>query len=67
MTHCYISGGLIWNIRSIFDVSESELYRSVWRAVDALNNEFPIGLEFIDTKILEGLEKNLQKIQDYFT
>jgi hypothetical protein len=58
----FLAGGQILDLRLIFDLSKSECYSSVYRAVDAINKtikiEFPIG----DTAKLESLEAEFRSM-----
>lgn len=49
MTLRYLAVAVVWDIRSNFGVSTSEFFRSVWRVIDALNEEFPLELDLTDT------------------
>lgn len=57
MTLSYLAGGQVWDIRSYFGVYTCEFYRSVWKVVDATNNEFPIDFDITDEHNLKYLEK----------
>ena len=56
MTLRYLAGGTVWDIRSNFGVSKTEMYRSVWCVIDALNAEFPIDLDITDVGKLNEIE-----------
>ena len=44
----FLAGGILWDIRSNFGVSVTELYRSLSRVVDAINDKFKIDLDLND-------------------
>ena len=56
MTLRYLAVAQLWEIRSNFGMSRSELYRSDWRTIDTLTEEFQIDIDLSDHKILQELE-----------
>lgn len=46
----------MWHIQSNFEVSVSELYRSIWSVVNAINLKFHIDLDITDIDRLKQLE-----------
>lgn len=61
MTIRYLAGDAVWDIRSNFGVSPCKLYRSVWRVIDTLNNDFPVDLDISDLSRLKQLESGFSR------
>lgn len=57
MTLRYLAGGNNNDIWVRFGVSESEMYRSIWKTVDAINKAIPIKTDFSNNETLESIER----------
>lgn len=55
MTLRYLAGENILDDKRRLRVAQDEFYRSVWRMVDTLNDEFPIDLDLSDVSELQKL------------
>lgn len=52
----YLAGGNFSDIWPLFGVSLHSLYRFIWKTVDAINTELPMGIDFSDKLRLQALE-----------
>jgi hypothetical protein len=53
------AGASYADVRALFNMSNKQVYRSMWLTVDAVNNtkEFDIGVDFDDAEALDGLAR----------
>jgi len=57
----YLAGGLVEDLRMIYCMHQSEVYRTIWKGVDAINNALPVDLEWVqDPSKLEVLEREFR-------
>lgn len=56
----YMPGGVVFDVKSNFEVSTGEFYRSVWCKVNAIRNKYLTEVNMKDINCLRMLEKGLE-------
>jgi hypothetical protein len=57
----FLAGGLVEDLRMIYCMHMSEVYRTTWKGVDAINDALPVDLEWVqDPSKLEVLEREFR-------
>lgn len=65
MNFRYFACGRVWEIRSSFGGSTLKFYRSVWRVIDEINEEFTVDLDLTEINVLQELKLGFAKNHGY--
>jgi len=58
----FLAGGMPEDLRFIYHVSKAEVYRSIWRVIDAINVVLPVEFPIDDLDKLDMLERGFRSV-----